>query len=132
MRPPFCKGGGIGGCNGTEKAAFIEHWSQVRIAAPKDARTPPGACHFPLHKPKGIAFDGIGRGRTASGPGALNGDLTEIEQLVFRRDWLRKISVNAGSAALARATGESMSAGIQPGDRVLIDTAKMTLPEIEG
>ncbi|MBW6495806.1 MAG: S24 family peptidase [Burkholderiaceae bacterium] len=64
----------------------------------------------------------------AAGAGAENGDAEVIDYLVFRRDWLRKIGVPAASARLARVRGESMLPTLSPGDMVMIDTARTTVP----
>ncbi|SFQ13572.1 Phage repressor protein C, contains Cro/C1-type HTH and peptisase s24 domains [Roseivivax halotolerans] len=67
----------------------------------------------------------------AAGVGRLNSD--EItDYLAFKRTWLRRIGVAPKDAVLARIelgeAGESMSPTIQPGDMVLIDTSRVTIP----
>ena len=74
--------------------------------------------HIPLHA-----------AALAAGDGAVNDGETVIEQLAFRRDWLRKIGVSPSSAVLARATGDSMIPTIHPHDLLLIDTAKAAPPD---
>jgi len=65
----------------------------------------------------------------SAGPGLMNGDdVAIIDHLVFRQDWLRKIDVKAGDAAMARISGDSMAPGIQNGDLVMIDTTRREVP----
>ncbi|WP_102226887.1 S24 family peptidase [Acidimangrovimonas sediminis] len=64
----------------------------------------------------------------AAGDGAENGAESVVDQLAFRRDWLRKIGVSASNAVLARASGDSMLPSIHPGDLLLIDTSRTNPP----
>ena len=64
----------------------------------------------------------------AAGSGSQAGEAI-VDQLAFRRDWLKKISVSASAARLARVTGESMVPTLFPGDVVMIDTST-TIPPI--
>lgn len=69
--------------------------------------------HIPLH-------DAL----LAAGEGHQNHAETIVDQLAFRRDWLKKIGVTASSACLARVEGNSMQPTLWPGDMILIDTLK--------
>lgn len=60
----------------------------------------------------------------AAGNGARNGE-TIIDQIAFRRDWLKRIGLPASAARLARVTGDSMEPTLFEGDLVLIDTTKI-------
>lgn len=73
--------------------------------------------HIPLHD-----------AHLAAGTGCDNSSEQVIEQLAFRRDWLRKVGINATVARLARVHGDSMMPTIAPGDVVLIDTSKREPP----
>jgi phage repressor protein C with HTH and peptisase S24 domain len=64
----------------------------------------------------------------AAGTGALNGNEEVVDYLVFRRDWLRKIGVAPSNARLARVIGESMLPTLSPGDMVMIDITRTTVP----
>lgn len=65
----------------------------------------------------------------SAGPGTSNGeDVAIIDHLVFRQDWLRKVGVKPNDAAMARVSGDSMAPGIQNGDLVLIDKARIEVP----
>lgn len=59
----------------------------------------------------------------SAGPGRLNGDADVVGQLVFRRDWLRKLKLQVETAVLARVSGDSMAPTLESGDTVLIDTS---------
>jgi transcriptional regulator with XRE-family HTH domain len=73
--------------------------------------------HIPLHD-----------AALAAGEGSENHSEHVIEQLAFRRDWLKKQGISATAACLARVQGESMLPTIAPGDVVLIDTRQRNLP----
>ncbi|WP_227493490.1 S24 family peptidase [Paracoccus kondratievae] len=60
----------------------------------------------------------------AAGAGYDNGSEEVVDQLAFRRDWLKKIGVAASSARLARVQGDSMQPTLWPGDMILIDTKR--------
>lgn len=65
----------------------------------------------------------------SAGPGSMNGDdVSVIDHLVFRQEWLRKIDVKPDTAAMARISGDSMAPGIQSGDLVMIDTTRREVP----
>lgn len=65
----------------------------------------------------------------SAGPGSANGDdVAIIDHLVFRQDWLRKMDVKAENGIMAHVSGDSMAPGIQPGDLVLIDKSRDTVP----
>ncbi len=68
--------------------------------------------HVPLHD-----------AMLAAGSGSCNDAEPVIEQLAFRKDWLRRNGVTASSARLARVQGDSMQPTLWHGDMVLIDTA---------
>ena len=71
--------------------------------------------HIPLH-------DAL----LAAGPGSDNSSEQVIDQLAFRRDWLKRIGVAASAARLARVHGDSMQPTLWPGDMILIDTQRNT------
>lgn len=69
--------------------------------------------HIPLH-------DAL----LAAGGGSDNSSEQVIDQLAFRRDWLKRIGVAASAARLARVHGDSMQPTLWPGDMILIDTQR--------
>lgn len=71
--------------------------------------------HVPLHD----ALLAAGSGRNNSSEGV-------IDNLAFRRDWLKKIGISASAARLARVQGDSMQPSLWDGDVVLIDTRSNT------
>lgn len=73
--------------------------------------------HIPLHA-----------ALLAAGTGAENGTEEVVDYLAFRRDWLRRIGVAPGNAALARVDGDSMQPSIWHGDVVMIDRARIEVP----
>ncbi|PTE15967.1 S24 family peptidase [Pseudogemmobacter blasticus] len=73
--------------------------------------------HIPLHEAS-----------LAAGDGSQNGAVEIIDHLAFRRSWLKRIGVSAGSAVLARVQGDSMAPSIQSGDIVLIDRSRAAVP----
>ena len=64
----------------------------------------------------------------SAGPGAENSSAVLVDRLAFRRDFLRRLSVQPGQACLARIERDSMVPTLFPGDMVLIDTARIDLP----
>lgn len=64
----------------------------------------------------------------SAGPGAHNGDISVVDQLVFRVDWLAKMDLLPENGALARITGDSMAPALPHGDLVLIDTVRREVP----
>ena len=74
--------------------------------------------HIPLH-------DAL----LAAGIGACNGSEEIIDNLAFRKDWLKRIGVSASAARLARVQGDSMQPSLWPGDMILIDTRSNSPPE---
>lgn len=64
----------------------------------------------------------------AAGDGAENGIEQIVDYLAFRRDWLRRIGVAPGNAALARVDGESMQPSIWHGDMVMVDRSQIEIP----
>ena len=62
----------------------------------------------------------------SAGPGA-EGSNTVIERLAFRRDWLYRLGVEPGTAAIVAVRGDSMAPGLQDGDLVLVDGARTTI-----
>lgn len=73
--------------------------------------------HIPLH-------DAV----LAAGGGCDNASEHVVDQLAFRRDWLRKVGVTAATARLARVQGDSMQPTLWPGDMILIDTERNEVP----
>lgn len=69
--------------------------------------------HIPLHD-----------AMLAAGSGCSNASEQVIDQLAFRRDWLKKVGVTASAARLARVQGDSMQPTMWPGDMILIDTKR--------
>lgn len=69
--------------------------------------------HIPLHD-----------AMLAAGTGCDNSAEQIVDQLAFRRDWLRKIGVSASAARLARVQGDSMQPTMWAGDMILIDTQR--------
>ncbi|WP_353429453.1 S24 family peptidase [Paracoccus denitrificans] len=69
--------------------------------------------HIPLHD-----------AMLAAGAGCDNSAEQVIDQLAFRRDWLKRIGVPASTARLARVQGDSMQPTMWPGDMILIDTQR--------
>lgn len=69
--------------------------------------------HIPLHD-----------AMLAAGSGCSNASEQVIDQLAFRRDWLKKVGVTASAARLARVQGDSMQPTLWPGDMILIDTKR--------
>ncbi|WP_164885872.1 S24 family peptidase [Paenirhodobacter populi] len=59
----------------------------------------------------------------AAGNGLHNETEQVIEQLAFRKDWLKKMGLAASAARLARVQGDSMQPTLWHGDIILIDTA---------
>lgn len=74
--------------------------------------------HIPLHD-----------AMLAAGAGTQNDTEVVIEQVAFRKDWLKKIGVTASAARLARVRGDSMMPTLWHNDMILIDTAS-ALPRI--
>lgn len=74
--------------------------------------------HIPLH-------DAL----LAAGSGACNGTEEVIENLAFRKDWLKRIGVSASAARLARVQGDSMQPSLWHGDMILIDGRSNAPPE---
>lgn len=64
----------------------------------------------------------------AAGDGRENGTEEIVDYLAFRRDWLRRVGVAPGNAALARVDGESMQPSIWHGDMVMIDRSRVEVP----
>lgn len=64
----------------------------------------------------------------AAGDGRENGVEEIVDYLAFRRDWLRRVGVAPGNAALARVDGESMQPSIWHGDMVMIDRSRIEVP----
>jgi len=75
--------------------------------------------HIPLHS-----------ACLSAGNGTVNTTEEIVGALAFRRDWLRKMSVDPSRAALARAFGDSMEPSIFDGDMLLIDLAQTSPPSL--
>jgi phage repressor protein C with HTH and peptisase S24 domain len=63
----------------------------------------------------------------SAGPGAEGIDGV-IEMLAFRRDWLDRLDIAPGNAALARVRGDSMEPLLRHGDVVMIDRGRRDVP----
>jgi phage repressor protein C with HTH and peptisase S24 domain len=60
--------------------------------------------------------------RAAAGAGAVNFDEQPQHFLLYRRDWLRSVSVSSiDDLAVLRVSGDSMQPTLQDGDTVLVD-----------
>ena len=64
----------------------------------------------------------------AAGGGVRNAREDIIDTLAFRSEWLKRISVPASAARLARVHGDSMQPTLWPGDLVMINTLSTTPP----
>jgi phage repressor protein C with HTH and peptisase S24 domain len=77
--------------------------------------------HIPLHDAS-----------LSAGGGVENSSEVVVDYLAFRQDWLKKIGVAPAHAVLARIEagelGQSMIPTIHPGDLILIDTSKRSIP----
>lgn len=60
----------------------------------------------------------------SAGPGAENHVSNIVDELAFRRDWLKRENVDAARACLARVIGDSMLPTLTAGDMVLINQAQ--------
>lgn len=95
------------------------------IGPPRDtdpASAPPSA------NPDDFAKIPLHAALLAAGDGRENGTEEIVEYLAFRRDWLRRVGVAPGNAALARVDGESMQPSIWHGDMVMIDHSRREVP----
>ncbi len=59
--------------------------------------------------------------KASAGDGALNSSERTVEMLAFRRDWLRQMGINARTAHVLTARGDSMDPTIRDGDILLVD-----------
>lgn len=91
------------------------YFGPPRESGPIEHVTLDGAdyAHIPLHD-----------AMLAAGAGCANAAEQVIDQLAFRRDWLKKVGVTASAARLARVHGDSMQPTMWPGDMILIDTKR--------
>ena len=91
------------------------YFGPPRESGPIEHVTLDGAdyAHIPLHD-----------AMLAAGAGCANATEQVIDQLAFRRDWLKKVGVTASTARLARVQGDSMQPTLWPGDMILIDTTR--------
>lgn len=64
----------------------------------------------------------------SAGHGTVNASEEIIDALAFRRDWLKKVEIDASRAVVARARGDSMQPCIWDGDLLLIDRSKTVPP----
>lgn len=62
----------------------------------------------------------------SAGPGAVNGQETQLDGLCFRRTWLQKRGLQAGSLRVIDVSGDSMAGRLSDGDQVLIDMSQTT------
>ncbi len=95
------------------------------FGAPRDtdpASAPPSA------DPEDFAKIPLHAALLAAGDGRENGNEEIVDYLAFRRDWLRRVGVAPGNAALARVDGESMQPSIWDGDMVMIDRSRIEVP----
>lgn len=60
----------------------------------------------------------------SAGPGAESHGSNIVDQLAFRRDWLKREGIDAARACLARVIGDSMLPTLTAGDMVLINQAQ--------
>lgn len=75
--------------------------------------------HIPLHS-----------ACLSAGHGTINEAEEIVGALAFRREWLRRVGVDASRAALARASGESMEPSIFDGDMLLLDLTRINPPPL--
>ncbi len=64
----------------------------------------------------------------SAGSGAENHVSNIVDQLAFRRDWLKREGIDAARACLARVMGDSMLPTLTAGDMVLINQAQTVPP----
>jgi len=64
----------------------------------------------------------------AAGAGSHNGDNEPVSELAFHRKWLRALGVQFDKICVARAIGDSMMPMIHPGDMLLLDLTRTTVP----
>lgn len=102
-----------------EALGYDLYFGPPRDGAPVAQMLVDGAeyAHIPLHDAS-----------LAAGGGSENDSEHVIDELAFRRDWLKKQGISTSAACLARVRGESMLPTIAPGDVVLIDTRQRNLP----
>ena len=92
-----------------------------------DRRTGVDTCSSPTHQTDDMNADSyaavpLHEALLAAGAGSQAGEEI-IDQLAFRRDWLKRIGLRPAAARLARVTGASMEPTLSEGDMVLIDTS---------
>lgn len=68
------------------------------------------------------------RALLAAGAGSSNESEEVIAHLAFRKDWLKRLGIDPGSAVVARAHGTSMMPTIHDGDMILIDRSRANPP----
>jgi phage repressor protein C with HTH and peptisase S24 domain len=69
--------------------------------------------------------------RAAAGAGAIAADTPVTEHLMFREQWLRRISMDLKALFVLEISGDSMWETLHDGDHVLVDRAQ-TNPRREG
>ncbi len=98
---------------------------ELYIGPPRD--TDP-SCAPPPASPDDFAKIPLHAALLAAGDGRENGTEEIVDYLAFRRDWLRRVGIAPGNAALARVDGESMQPSIWHGDMVMIDRSRNEVP----
>ena len=90
-------------------------------------------------RPSGVVFDHEGASdefariplhevELAAGVGVQNDDEATAADLLFRRDWLRRMGLSPEKASLARVRGDSMQPMLFDRDVVLLDTSRTDVP----
>lgn len=64
----------------------------------------------------------------SAGPGAVNGEHSEVDGLSFSRKWLSKRGLNPANLRVIDVVGESMLPRLSDGDKVLVDVSD-TMPK---
>lgn len=98
---------------------------ELYIGPPRD---PDATSSPPSAEPDDFAKIPLHAALLAAGDGRENGTEEIIDYLAFRRDWLRRVGVAPGNAALARVDGDSMQPSIWHGDMVMIDRSRIEVP----
>lgn len=97
---------------------------ELYFGAPRDC-TPPEQAVMDLSEYVKVPLHDV---ELAAGAGAVNGAEEAASELVFKREWLRRVGVAPANAKMARVRGKSMEPTLHDGDVVLIDTGRTVIP----